>query len=172
MEELSKEIERLKEELKRRKEEIQDLKKLIRKEIDREFSCPLEELSEKELETYIRESLSTLPLHIESKPDIKKITSHRKTLGRPIVFIKRAFLETTFNFINSFLDRQTDFNRRIAGLSRAVLLRLGYNLERIKRIEERVGRCEESLAILKNKLEDLRSSQEELQSKPAGHPPK
>lgn len=172
MEELAKEILRLKEELDRKKEEIHDLKKLVNKEIDREFPSNVEEFSEKELETYIREILSSLPIHIESKPDIRTITSHRKTLGKPIVFLKRAFLETTFNCIDSFLDKQTKFNRQIAALCQAILLRVQHNIERMKRIEEKVSGCEENLAILKNKLDDLCSSLEQLKSRPTDHPPK
>jgi len=172
MEELAKEIQRLKEELDRKKEEIHDLKKLVNKEIDREFPSHVEEFSEKELETYIREILSSLHIHIESKPDIRTITSHRKTLGKPIVFLKRAFLETTFHCIDSFLDKQTKFNRQIAALCQAVLLRVQHNIERMKRIEEKVSGCEENLAILKNKLDDLCSNLEQLKSRPPDHPPK
>jgi len=172
MEELAKEIQRLKKELDRKKQEIRDLKKLVNKEIDREFPSPAEEFSEKELETYIREILSALRINIESKPDIRPITSHRKTLGKPIVFVKRAFLETTFQCIDSFLDKQIKFNRHIAALCQAFLLRVRHNIERMKNVEDSVSHCEEDLAILKHQLGDLRSSLDELKRRPTDQPPK
>ena len=79
-----KEIQRLKKEMYKRKEEISDIKKLVNKEIDQEFYSNLSELSEKELETYIEECLSSINRNIDPKPEKKSITSHRKILGTPI----------------------------------------------------------------------------------------
>jgi len=170
MEDLVQEIRRLKEELDQKKREIDDLKKLTSKEIDREFPARVEEISERELETYFRDCFPPINAQVESKPDIRAITSHRRVLRKPIVFLKRAFLETTFRCLDSFLDKQVQFNRQIATLGQALLLRVRYNIDRLKKLEEKVSGCEEDLAILKNKLEELRSSAERLRSRPTDQP--
>ncbi|MDP2914052.1 MAG: hypothetical protein Q8O91_01210 [Candidatus Aminicenantes bacterium] len=170
MDERAKEIRRLKETLDKKIAEIHDLEELVNKDIDRTFPSPVEEFSEKELTTYIRECLSSIDIDLEFKPDIRAITSHRKTLGKPIVFLKRAFLETTFRSIDSFLDKQIHFNRQISALCRALLLRTSHSRERMKQIEERISGCEENLAILKNKLENLRSGPEPLKNRPTVRP--
>jgi glycosyltransferase involved in cell wall biosynthesis len=147
MEKLTQEIHRLKEELDRKKEEIRDLRIWVGKEIDREFSPPAEEFSDKKLEALIRECLSDVSGQEEAKLDLQAITSHRKIVGKPVSYIKRAFLETTFAGLNGFLDRQIQFNRRIAAFSQALLLRLNHNQERIERIEEKIGKGEENPAV-------------------------
>ena len=56
------------------------MKKLVNKEIDREFHTDLGKLSERELETYIGECLSSINRDIDSKLDKESLTSHRKIL--------------------------------------------------------------------------------------------
>jgi len=172
MEELAKEIQRLKEELEGKKKEVDDLKKWINRDIDRQFSSPIEEFSDRELDTLIRDGLAVVLLHVESKPDLRAITSHRKTFGKPIVLLKRALLETTFRRIDSFLDHQFQFNQQIAALCRAFLVRVQHNIEKMSRIEERASRWEEDLVILKNKIDDLRSRLDRIEPGPTDHPPK
>jgi len=166
MEELAQEIRRLKEELDRKSEEIQDFKKWVGRDIDRDYSSPVEEFSEKELESHIREHLAAIKIHVESKPDLREIMSHRRTIGKPIAFMKRALLETTFTHLDAFLDRQTQFNRRIAALVPALLFRATHAIERTKWIEDKVGGFEENLVIMKNKIDHLISRLERLERKP------
>jgi chromosome segregation ATPase len=170
MEELAQEIRRLKEELDRKSEEIRDLTQWVGRDIDRDYSSPVEELSEKELESYLREHLAAIKIHGESKPDLRAITSHRGTLGKPIAFLKRVLLETTFTHIDAVLDRQTQVNRRIAALVPALLLRARHAIERTQSIEERISGFEESLIILKKKLDHLLSRLERLEGGPTDRP--
>jgi len=163
MKELEQEIRRLKDELERKKEEISDLKKLLGREIDREFAPPVEELSDRELENYLRDTLPLINGFVETKPDIRAITSPRKTLGRPFVFLKRALLETTFTPLNTFLDLQCRFNRQVAVLFRTLHVRDGRRAERLKALEAKVAGYEEDLALFRTKLEDLRAALGRLQ---------
>lgn len=153
MDEQAQQIQRLKDELDRRREEVRDLKAWIGRDIDRDFSAPVEEFSEKELESHIREHLAAINLHVETKPDLREILSHRRTIGKPIAFLKRALLQTTFTHIDAYLDRQTQFNRRLAALIPALLVRAGHAMERARALEEKVAGFEEDLAILRKKLE-------------------
>ena len=172
MDEQAQEIQRLKEALALRIAEIHDLEKLVDKNIDRTFPVPVEEFSEKELAVFIRDCLASIAADLDFKPDIRALTSHRKTLARPVLFLKRAFLETTFNTIDSFLDKQTRFNRQMSALCRALLVRTGRHMEQLKQIEERLSGCEETLAILKAKLDDRRRDPEPPEGGPAARPPK
>jgi chromosome segregation ATPase len=166
---IAKEIQRLKEELDRKRGEIEDIRELVKKEIDREWPVHVEELSEKELETYIKECVSSIETHIDPKPDKKGITSPRKILGRPIIFFKRALIKMTGVYVHLLLDKQTQFNRQSVSLYRALALRLQHLQEKIKYLQERVSDGEESLVILEKKLEDLQASQEQLKSRTANH---
>ena len=155
MNELEMEIQRLKEELDRKREEITDLKKLAGRDIDREFALPVEELSDRELEIYLRDTLPLINGFVETKPDIREITSSRKTLGRPFEFLKRDLLDTTFTQFNLHLDRQIRFNRQVAALFRTLQVRDGRRDEHLKALEEKAAGFEEDLALLRNKIEDL-----------------
>ncbi|MCX6567147.1 MAG: hypothetical protein NTW38_12145 [Candidatus Aminicenantes bacterium] len=178
MNELEAEIRYLKEELDRKKEEISDLRKLLGREIDREFAPPVEELSDKELADYLRDTIPLINGFVETKPDIRAITSHRKTLGRPVVFLKRALLKTTFTQLNASLDLQnrfnrdqSRFNRQVAALFRTLHVRDGRRAERLKALEEKVAGYEEDLALLRNKLEGLNAAAR-LRGGSADEPPR
>jgi len=168
-----KEIQRLKKELYRKKEEILDLKKLVHKEIDREFQSDLEELSERELETYIGECFSSMKRNIDTKPDEKPITSHRKILGKPIILIKQVLSRITgvYSYANLILDKKTEFNRQSVALHQALLITFRKNRERIRQIEEKISGCEENLIIIMNKIKGLHLSLEQQKNKAANHDP-
>jgi len=167
MNELEQEIRRLKDELDRKREEISDLRKLLGGEIDREFSAPVEEFSNKELENHLRELLSSIDAQADSRPDLRAITSPRKTLGKPFVFLKRALLETTFTQLNAFLDLQIRFNRQVASLFRTLHVRAGRQTDRLKMLDAKIVGYDEDLALFRTKLEDLRAALERLQGKSA-----
>jgi regulator of replication initiation timing len=158
---MAQEIQRLKEELDRKRKEIEDIKELANTEIDRSFPLDLEEFSERELETYIAESIASIKEEIDTRPAKKPITSHRKVIGRPIVSLKRFLLQSLADYNDLFLDQQIRFNRHSIDLYQAVLLRTKHNKERMKQIQEQISACEESLVVLKAKLEDLRASLEQ-----------
>jgi len=173
-----KEIQRLKKELYRKKEEIRDLKKLVNKEIDREFQLDLEELSERELETYIGECFSSMKRNIDTKPEEKPITSHRKVIGKPIILIKQILSRITGVYSYAklildkqtlILDKQTEFNRQSVALHQASFIRFRKNREKIQQIEEKISDCEENLVIIMEKIKDLHLSLEQLKNKAANH---
>jgi len=158
---MAQEIQRLKEELDRKRKEIEDIKKLANKEIDRSFPPNLEEFSERELESYIAESIASIKTEIDTRPAKEPITSHRKFIGRPIVTLKRFLLQSLADYNDLFLDKQIRFNRQSVDLYQALLLRTKHNKERMEQIQEQISACEESLVVLKAKLEDLRTNLEQ-----------
>jgi hypothetical protein len=157
MTDLDQEIERLKRELEEKKREIRSLKELVHGDIDRDFPCDIGELSERELEDYFRGSFAPLHEVADPRPDPKSIRSHRKIIGRPIVFLKRAFLKMTGFYVHLLLDDQTRFNQRSAALAQALVVRVKRYRDRLELVEDKVGAFEENLVILKGRLDDLRS---------------
>ena len=170
MNEIEEEIQLLQDELDRKREEISDLKKLLGRDIDREFSVPVEELSDRELENYLRDQLSAFKAPPDARPDIRAFTSPRKTLGKPFVFLKRALLETTFTRLNVFLDqlglfldRQNGFDRQVAALFRTLHVRAVRQTDRLKMLEVKIAGYDEDLALFRTKLEDLSTALNRLQ---------
>ena len=154
---VAKEIEKLKKDISFKKERIQDIKKLIHREIDREFASDLEEFSEKELDSYLQEYLEAMDRSFDPKPDKKSFTSHRKILGKLIILLKQLLLKVTGIYINLILVKQKKINQQGIVFHRALLLRLKRNRQKIKHIEQRIAECEGNLVILSKKLEDLSS---------------
>jgi len=154
------EIQRLKEELEKKRGEVEDIRVLVNQQIDRPFLAEVKEYSEKELETYIREQISTVENCVDPRPDKQSVASHRKIIGRPIVFFKRLLLKMTGFHVHLLLDKQTQFNRESAALNQALVIRLGQIKERMRQIQVKISTCEEGLVVLEKKLEELSSSQE------------
>ena len=155
----AKEIQRLKKEIYKKKEEIHDIKQLVNKDIDREFHTEIWELSEREFNTFVGEDKPFINKYPELKLDTESITSPRKILGRPLIFIKRILFKLLSTYINENFDKQTLFNRQInasnQALYEALLRRFKQDNEKMRRIRERISDCEESLVIILNKLNDL-----------------
>jgi len=105
----------------------------------------------------------------EARPDLRAVSSHRKTIGRPIVFLKRVLLETTFAQFNIFLEGQLKFNRRILYLLRALHVMDVRGQARFKALEAGIAGCEEDLALLRAKLEDFLAAVEP-EPRGSGHP--
>jgi hypothetical protein len=154
-ESIAKEIEKLKKDIGLKKERIQDIKKLANKEIDRSFPSDLEELSEKELDSYLEEYLGSLDKSFDPTPDKMSFTSHRKILGKPIILLKRLLLKASGVYINLILDKQKKFNQQSIVFYRALLLRIRRNQSKIKHLEQRISECEANLVIFSKKLEEL-----------------
>lgn len=154
MNELEKKLQALKEELDRKREEIADLKKLTGREIDRRFPASLEDLSDKELGDYLRDTLSEFNDLTEARPDIRAVAPSRRMLGRPIAFLKRKLLETTFIHLDVFLDKQIGFNRQAAALIRILHRRL---VERSSFLEGRIAELEEDSLLVRDRLNEIES---------------
>ena len=153
MNKFEEEIQRLKQELDRKKEELTDLRKLVGKDVDREFPPAVEGMSDRELEIYLRDTIPLINGFVETKPDLRALKSHRKVFGRPVLAFKRAMLETTVRPLEEFIERQVKFNRQAAVLLQALHQRSGRYAARIKDLEERIAGCEEDLALLKSAAE-------------------
>jgi len=156
MNDLELEVRRLRNELEQKAEEIADLRKLVGREIDREFSAPAEELSDKELRILVQELLTSINGLTDARPDLRAIASHRKTLGKPVAFLKRALLETTFARLNSFANLQIQFDEKTAEVGRALLVRTGRQAELLKTLEAKIAGLEEDLILVRTKLEDFK----------------
>jgi len=157
MNNLEDEIKRLKEELDRKKAELVDLRRLVGKDVDREFPPAVEEMSDRELEVHLRDTIPLINGFVETMPDLRELKSHRKFFGRPIVAMKRALLETTVRPLEEYLERQVKFNRQVAALLRTLHLRAGRYAARIKVIEDKAAGFEEDLALLHSAVDDLRA---------------
>ena len=151
------EIERLKSDLLEKKQEVEDIRRLVNREIDREFPAEALDLTEREIEPFIEKRLADIKgnLVLEAKPG--KLKSHRKIFGRPVLFLKRTFITWADIYSRKILDRQNRFNRGSFDLLKAVLLRSRWSKEKLRDLEERLGECEENLVVMIHKVDDLQA---------------
>jgi hypothetical protein len=150
-EESKKKIQEIKAKIIQEKEKITDIKQLSQKEIDREYQPNVWELSEKELELFIAEKLSGISQSWDVKPDRQSISSHRKVVGKMIVWIKRILLKTGSAYSNMLLDKQVQFNQKLVELLQGFFLRLSELDKKISDLEKRIRDCEENIVIAKDK---------------------
>jgi len=153
----AKEIQQLKAELLARKGDIEDIRALVKQEIDREFQPDAMGLTEREVEKFIETHLAVLlESHLlEGEP--LPLKSHRKLFGRPVLFFKRVFQTWADIYAKAFLDKQNLTNRASLDLIKVLILRSRWSREKIKDLDQRVGKCEEDLVIMINKVQDLRA---------------
>ena len=155
---LTNEIQRLKAKLEKQRERIGSVKELVNEEIDRDFPLNLEELSGKELECEMGIYLSRLDEESDPRPDPWAFTSHRKIIGKAIVFLKRLMFKITSVYSNTLLERQNRFNHRSASLHHSFFIRFRQKEKRILRIEEKLEDLEEHEVLLADKLESMQKS--------------
>jgi chromosome segregation ATPase len=158
---IEKEINRLKEEISRQKEEISDIKQLVRRDIDRDFPINLWELSERELDSEMGNRLSFLNDDIDTRPEPQAITSHRRILGKAIVFIKRLVLKILGFYTNTLLEKQKRFNEQLVAFNLASFIRSRHNEGRINAIEETLKNLEEDQALLLDRLDKIKNEKPE-----------
>jgi len=164
---LGKEVQSLKEDWARKKEEVQNISDLVREKIDRHFQPDLQELSERELELFIQEKMATFKQYIHIHPDPMALTSHRKILGRPILFLKRKFIKLIRFYFQLITSRQTQFNENSALLLEAIIIRLKRNRQELQEIQERICRLEETIVLLLARLKGLKEEQHKQESRSA-----
>ena len=152
---ITKELMKLKKELYRKKEEIHEIKKLVNKEIDGELPSNVTDSSERELETLLEEHFSFLEKSIDPLPDSTSLTSHRKIIGKPIIWIKRIFFKITRVYISLILDKQKTFNQKSVSLFRTLILHQRMYRKKISHIEKRISECEVHIAVISVKLKEL-----------------
>ncbi|UCE39830.1 MAG: hypothetical protein JSV17_10100 [Candidatus Aminicenantes bacterium] len=152
---ITKEMEKLKKELHKKKEEVHDLKELVKNEIDKDYPSNLEDFSERELESQLDEYLSLLNKYVDPVPDKTSITSHRRLIGTPVVWIKRIFLKITKSYITHILGKQKIFNQKCVALYQNLIIHQKKYHDKISQIEERIGECEVHLEVIAKKLEEI-----------------
>lgn len=155
----------LKKELYDKKEEIRDIGKLVNKDIDKNYAVSLEDYSERELEAWMEEQLSYLDDAVDPFPDKTRITSHRKIIGQPIVWIKRFLLKITGVFITLTLNKQKIFNQKCVALFRTVILHQKKYRKKITQIEDRISECEVRLDAISRRIAELDSDGKQNEAK-------
>jgi hypothetical protein len=148
----SDEIKRLKEEIYKQKEAVSGIGELVKKEIDREFSTDLWELSERELDNEMGNRLSFLNSDIDPKPDTGSITSHRRLLGKPVVLFKRLLMKLARPYTNLLLEKQRRFNEQSVAFHLASFIRFRHNEKRIKALEEKLKEIQEDQELLMDRV--------------------
>jgi hypothetical protein len=161
-----KEIQRLKAELLARKDDLEDIRTLVKQEIDREFHPDAMGLTEREIEKFIELRLAVLlESHtLEAEPMPPK--SHRKVFGRPVLFLKKVFQSWADIYAKAFLDKQNLTNQASLDLIKVLILRSRWSREKLRDLDQRVVKCEEDLVIMINKVQDLRARLEKAAKTP------
>jgi hypothetical protein len=109
----------------------------------------------------------------DTRPDPKALRSHRRTIGRLILFFKRTYMKVIRFYTDLLTAGQTRFNEHSSALFQALVARSRKERERAKQIEEKISRCEENIVLLMAKLKDLQAKLEEQKARAsagASHP--
>lgn len=157
-------IKEAKDEISRRKEEIKSITELVKSEIDRDFHVDPWELSHRELDNLMGRSLSFLNEDVDPTPDPAAITSHRKILGKPIVFVKRTIMKLAGAYTNSILEKQRRFNDQLVAFHLASFVRFRQNETKIKEIEERIVDFEDDREMLLDEIKNTREKSDSPRS--------
>jgi hypothetical protein len=161
------EVQKLKAELLARKADIEDIRALVREEIDREFRPDAMGLTEREIEKSIETHLAVLlESHaLEGQP--MPLKSHRRVFGRPVQYFKKVFQTWADIYAKAFLDKQNLTNRASLDLIKVLILRSRWSREKVKDLDQRVMKAEEDLVVLINAVQDLRARLEKAARSPA-----
>ncbi|MGD2086047.1 MAG: hypothetical protein PVH61_07675 [Candidatus Aminicenantes bacterium] len=159
-ERIIKEINRLKQEIFRQKDKVSDIKELVTEEIDRDFPVDFWELSERELDNEMGSRLSFLNDDIDTRPDAQSITSHRRILGKPIIFIKRLVMKIAGFYTNTVLEKQRSFNEQLVAFHLASFIRFRHNEQKIKEILEKLKALEEEQGLILEQLAHLKNGKQ------------
>jgi hypothetical protein len=147
---------KLKDDLASEKKSIQDIDELANETIDKNWpSPPLEELSERELETLLDQHHSRLAKSADPLSVEVDITSPRKLLRKPVIWIKQKLINVVNAYLTPIMRKQTTFNQTAVELYQAMILHQKKLRKKTNRLEERVNECEAHLAIISKKLKEL-----------------
>ena len=144
----------LKEELIRQKEQVQEIKDLIKKEIEAHYESDLWELSPKELDQEMGKLLSFLNQDIDCL-SLQKITSHRKITGSFIVLAKKIITKISRPIFGAYLERQRRFNQSAVRFQLASFIRLRRMEQKLEGIEKIVTEIEEQQDTLLDAIRSL-----------------
>jgi len=152
---IKKELRKIKGELYKKKEKIRDIAVLANKEIDRDPVPNFTDFSERELESRLDELISFLNQYVDPLPDRMSVTSHRKIIGKPIVWIKRIFFRIAGVYFTHVLEKQKIFNQKCVDSFQILKLHQKKQQEKIGSAGERIAECEVLLEIVLKKIEEL-----------------
>ncbi len=147
------ELRRLTEQIQKQKESVQSIHGLIRETIDHHYPVDLWALSPRELDNEMGDRLSFMNDDIDTRPDPAVVSSHRKIIGRPIVFIKRMFMKLTRFYSNALLQKQRHFNEQVVAFHLASFIRARQIEKRLLNIEEKLKQLHEEQELLAEKIE-------------------
>ncbi len=152
---IKKELMKIKSELYKKKEKIRDIAALANQEIDRNLVSDFMDLSERELESRLEEHISFLNEYVDPLPDRMSITSHRKIIGKPIVWIKRVFFKIAGIYFIHVLEKQKIFNQKCVDSYQVLRLQQKKYREKLDSAGERIAECEVLLEVVFKKVEEL-----------------
>ncbi len=159
-------MKKIKNELYQTKERIRDIKKLVNEEIDRNLSSDVWDFSERELDTQLSEFLSFLDKPVDPLPDKTAIASHRKIIGKPIVWAKRILMRISRAYLTFIFDKQKEINQKYKDLFRTLILFQRILRKKINLIEKRVSDCEIELVIISKKIKKKDSNSVQPENDP------
>ena len=148
-------MKKLKNEIYEKKENIRDIQTLVNKEIDKEWNADVTDFSERELESRMDENISFLSDHANPIPEITSWKSHRKIIGKPIIWGKRIIFRFASAYFTHILEKQKTFNQKCLESFQILKLHQKKRQQKISGIEERIGECDMQLKALTKKLEEL-----------------
>ncbi len=153
---LEKEVQRLKDELAKKRAEIQDIARLVGEEIDRRFSLHPVELSERELDSLVTEKLEIAKQSIDINLKPEELTSHRKILGRPILFLKRKFMRIIRFYTELLASKQNRFNDNTTALLEAIYTHSKRQRQELRDVQEKISRLEETVVLFLARLKEIK----------------
>ncbi len=137
-------LETFREEILIEKNNINSMNELVISDIDRDFDMDLWDLSPKELDNWMGKNLSLLNDNINTIPSPINAESHRKFIGKFIVYIKNK----VFFYINKYtlpiLEKQKVFNSQLVQFHLATFIRLKTLDNKINTIDEKISQIEYS----------------------------
>lgn len=148
-------LERLRAEIFQQKEAVTHLHELVKHPIDRDFPVNLWDLTERELDHEMGNRLSFLNDDIDPRPTPDLITSHRKILGKPIVFMKRLAMKLTGFYTRALMEKQRRFNEQVVAFQLASFIRARHIEDTIKTIETKLKTLDEDRELIFDRLETI-----------------
>jgi hypothetical protein len=151
------EIAKLKEYYDRRKSAAGTLEELAGEPLQHHFPIDLWELSDSELDGEMGKRLGFLNDDIDCRPT-PDITSHRRFLGRPIVWFKKIIFKILRPYSNTLFIRQNRFNEQLVAFHLASFIRF-------RRLEESVRRLQRQLDEDGGREDERLNGRDPLQAK-------
>lgn len=151
---IKKKLASLKEELNRQKERVQEIKDLIKMEIEAHNESDLWELAPKELDQEMGKLLSFLNEDIDCTVT-PEMTSRRKLVGGYIVFTKKMIKRIIRPVLELYFGRQRRFNESTVRFQLASFIRFRRMEQKLEGIEKTVTEIGEQQDALLDSIRSL-----------------